>query len=106
MIIKTFTEIDIITKYSDDVVLNFTRQDSSGTAINNSSYTYTTQIQESAGGAVLKTYTTTGSSIGQWTLTINDYLDQLDPAKKYYYEITETPTNQCLIEGLIIFENK
>jgi hypothetical protein len=106
MIIKTFTELDIITKYSDDVVLNFTRQDSTGTPVNNSSYTYTTQIQESAGGEVLKIYTTTGSSTGQWTLTIDDYLDELDPQKKYYYEITEMPTNQCLIEGFIIFENK
>ena len=106
MIIKTFTELDIITKYSDDVVLNFTRQNSSGTAIDNSSFTYTTEIRESEGGAVLKTYTTTGSVSGLWTLTIDDYLDELDPAKKYTYSITELPADHTLIVGSITFKKK
>ena len=109
--IKTFTDINITTKYGDDINIEFTRTNQSGTIINTSSFSYLTEVQASQYDSPIFTLTTTGNSLGVWTLDIPraTITTNLIPNKTYYYQITETNSNnkqQCLIQGFLSFQSK
>lgn len=96
-----------------DWTLTLTHKDSSGNAINNTSYSANMDIKSSAGGTLIKNLSSAGGEItlggsnGRITLSLTDAETSAITAGRYVYDLELTDSGgliERLIEGNVTFK--